>query len=254
VTARLGLSFDNLGEAAEIELGALAPDAPEVGTHFTVTEVLPRILDRLDEAGLEATFFVEGLNTELYPDALREIAGRGHELGFHAWRHEEWGRLPREAQAANLSRGLAGFERLGIGVVGMRPPGGRLGAGGLDVLREAGLRYCSPQGSEASVTDGVAVLPFDWSHVDAACVMPPMTAARERISGSPDPVDPEAFSGYIERELDRLAEGGEGFLTIILHPFMLEWLGEERLAGMLDRIASLSRQGMLEAGSLGASL
>ena len=38
--ATLCLSFDNLGEAAEIELGALAPDAP-LGDHFTATRVVP---------------------------------------------------------------------------------------------------------------------------------------------------------------------------------------------------------------------
>ena len=86
----LALSFDNLGEAAEIELGAVAPDDPGVGSHFTATEVLPALLDRLEDAGVSATFFVEGLNTEIYPDRLREIAARGHEVGFHAWRHEEW--------------------------------------------------------------------------------------------------------------------------------------------------------------------
>jgi hypothetical protein len=84
------------------------------------------------------------------------------------------------------------------------------------------------------------VLPFDWSHVDAACVLPPMTAAREAMTGSPDPVGPEAFAAYLGRELDRtVAEGG--LLTLILHPFMLEWLGEDRLDALLGRLAAAAR-------------
>src|SRR4051794_8312304 len=105
----IALTFDNLGEAAEIQLGA-EPD--ERGRHFSVTEVLPRLLDALAERELRATFFVEGLNAELYPDALREIAGRGHEVGYHAWCHEEWGALDGEAQADNLRRGAEAFEKL----------------------------------------------------------------------------------------------------------------------------------------------
>ena len=90
----LSLSFDNLGEAAEIGAGALAPDASGIGSHPTATAVLPGLLDRLATRGLRATFFVEGLNAELYPDLLREIDARGHEVAYHAWTHEWWGGLP----------------------------------------------------------------------------------------------------------------------------------------------------------------
>ena len=137
----LCLSFDNLGEAAEIELGAVAPDA-EPGGHPTVTEALPAILEALAARGLAATFFVEGLNAEAYPEALRSIAAGGHEVAFHAWRHEEWAGLSAAAQAENLARGAAAFGELGLEVAGFRPPGGSLGEGGLAVPREAGLRYC----------------------------------------------------------------------------------------------------------------
>ena len=70
------LTFDNLGEAADLERGG----EPR-GDHPSVTVVLPRLLDALDEHRLRVTFFVEGVNTDLYPDAVREIARRGHELG-----------------------------------------------------------------------------------------------------------------------------------------------------------------------------
>src|SRR6185437_11906804 len=124
-------------------------------------------------------FFVEGINAELYPDALKEIAARGHEVAYHTWRHEQWGDLSAEEQAANLARGIEAFGELGLEVGGMRPPGGQLGPGGLGVLREAGLRYSSPEGEAAGAEDGVALLPFRWRHVDASCVLPPLSAGRE---------------------------------------------------------------------------
>jgi peptidoglycan/xylan/chitin deacetylase (PgdA/CDA1 family) len=230
----LSLTFDNLGEAAELEAGAVVA---EPGRHFTATRVVPEILEILAQRELPATFFVEGLNAELYPGLLQEIAAGGHEVAYHAWRHEQWGNLTAAEQAENLTRGLDAFGRLGLQVTGMRPPGGSLGAGRLDVIREAGLRYCSPAGAGAGEKDGVALLPFQWCHVDAACTLPPLAAAREQISGSPDPVDPPAFLASLLAEIDVLGEHG-GYIAIVLHPVMLDWLGRELLEALLDRVAS----------------
>jgi peptidoglycan/xylan/chitin deacetylase (PgdA/CDA1 family) len=234
----LSLTFDNLGEAAELEMGALGADAP-LGRHETALEVVPRLLGLLEERRIAATFFVEGLNAELYPNLLGEIDARGHEVAYHAWRHEHWAELTAAEQAANLARGIAAFERLGLKIAGLRPPGGGLGEGGTQILREAGLSYCSPAGAGAGLADGIALLPFEWRHVDASCVLPPLGAVREQIAGSSDPVEPAAFATWLEAEVGRLAQAG-GLMTIVLHPFMLDWLGEERLVALLDRVAAAS--------------
>lgn len=231
----LSLTFDNLGEAAELEMGALPADAPR-GRHETAVAVVPQLLGQLEERGIAATFFVEGLNAEIYPDLLREIDGRGHEVAFHAWRHEQWAELTAAEQTANLERGLAAFRQLGLEIAGLRPPSGQLGEGGIGVLRDAGLRYCSPAGAGAGFEDGVTLLPFQWRHVDASCVLPPLGSAREQIAGSSDPIEPARFGAWLEAEIDGLARDG-GYMAIVLHPFMLGWFGEERLAALLDRVA-----------------
>jgi peptidoglycan/xylan/chitin deacetylase (PgdA/CDA1 family) len=238
----LCLSFDNLGEAAEIELGAPGADAAP-GDHFTVTRVLPAVLDSLRERDLAATFFVEGLNAELYPEALKAIAAAGHELAYHAWRHEQWGELPAAEQAANLARGIGAFEALGLSVAGLRPPGGQLGAGGVAVLREAGLRYCSPAGAGASAENGVALLPFQWRHVDASCLLPPLGPIRTQITGTADPIDADGFLRYLEAEIERLAGEG-GFASLVLHLPMFDWWGQERFCALLDRLREASRDGV----------
>lgn len=239
----LCLSFDNLGEAAEMELGALPADT-RLGEHFTATRVLPELLAALGDRGLAATFFVEGLNAEAYPDAVAAIAEAGHEVGYHAWRHERWSALSATEQAENLQRGLAAFRDLDVELTGLRPPGGQLGPGGVGVLRDAGLRYCSVAGEGAGATDDLAVLPFQWRHVDASCVLPALARAREQMTGSPDPIDSGAFVAYLEAEIERLSREG-GFLMIVLHLFMLDWLGEERCAALLDRLSEASGQGDL---------
>ncbi len=239
----LCLSFDNLGEAAELELGALGPDAP-LGDHFTATRVLPSLLDLLRERNLAATFFVEGLNAEIYPDALKAIAAGGHEVAYHAWRHEQWGELSAAEQAENLARGTAAFETIGLEIAGIRPPGGQLGPSGLEILSEVGLRYCSPAGEGAGVQDGVAVLPFQWRHVDATCVLPSLGPVREQMNRSTDPLGPGDFLRYLEAEIEQLAIDG-GFATFVLHLPMLDWWGEGRLGALLDRLAKRAATGWL---------
>jgi peptidoglycan/xylan/chitin deacetylase (PgdA/CDA1 family) len=217
----LCLSFDNLG----------------VDEASSATRVLPALLEKLAEHDLTATFFSEGINAELDPNALRAIVAAGHEVAYHAWQHEEWGELTAAEQAQNLARGVSAFGDLGIDVGGLRPPGGQLGAGGVDTLRDAGLRYASPAGFSAGVDGGVALLPFRWRHVDATCLLPPLGTVRNEMTGSRDPIDPTTFLAYLEDEIDRL-EPDNGFMSIVLHLPLLDWLGEDNLTSILSKLSS----------------
>ena len=105
----VSLTFDNLGEVADLERGRWPADAP-LGRHASVTRTLPRMLELLAAAEVRATFFVEGLNAELYPDALRSIADAGHEVAFHGWQHEQWADLSpqRGARVVRARRDRSG--------------------------------------------------------------------------------------------------------------------------------------------------
>jgi peptidoglycan/xylan/chitin deacetylase (PgdA/CDA1 family) len=239
--AALSLSFDNLGEAAEAQLGARPMPAGPLGDHFTAKETVPRILAALRMRFLKATFFIEGINADLYFDLLVNLALSDQEVGFHAWCHEDWASLSAAEQADNLRRGVAALRRFAPGTEGFRPPGGRLGAGGLEAIREAGLLYCSPAGTGLSQDDGLALVPFEWRHVDASCVLPPLAPVRERMTGSGDPLEPARFVEYLGGEIDRLvAEGGH--LCLVLHPFMVEkWMGDGLLGALLDRVEKAAK-------------
>lgn len=217
----LCLSFDNLG----------------VDEDSSAAQALPGLLKRIGEHDLTATFFAEGVNAELDPGALQKIGAAGHEVAYHAWRHETWGGLSTQEQAENLARGIDAFAALGLEIAGLRPPGGQLGDGGVEVLHEAGLRYASPAGSGAGVEGGIALLPFQWRHVDATCVLPPLAPVRAQMTGSPDPIDPDTFLAHLEAEIGRLENVG-GFAAFVLHLSMLDWLGENSLTTLVDKLAA----------------
>jgi peptidoglycan/xylan/chitin deacetylase (PgdA/CDA1 family) len=206
------LTFDNLGEAADLERGRWPADAP-LGRHASVTRTLPRILELLAERGARATFFVEGLNAELYPDALREIDAAGHEVAYHGWQHERWADLDPAAERESLERGVRALERLGLEPVGFRPPGGSLTPATPGLLRELGFAYVSPEAGVAVPLDGLAVHPFRWPLTDALYYLPHFADLRERYLGTRDPQPPSRLRAAIEAAPDD---------TLLFHPFLLD--------------------------------
>ena len=59
---------------------------------------LNRILDVLDERGFKATFFCTGMMATGFPQVVRLIQNRGHEIGCHSFRHT-WMNKMTEAEA-----------------------------------------------------------------------------------------------------------------------------------------------------------
>jgi peptidoglycan-N-acetylglucosamine deacetylase len=50
-------------------------------------DLTPRVLDLLDQAGTQATFFCVGARARAHPQLVREIAARGHAVENHAFEH-----------------------------------------------------------------------------------------------------------------------------------------------------------------------
>ena len=227
------LSFDNLGEAADLERHG----APPRGPHPSVTVGLPRALDALAALDLRATFFVEGLNADLYPQALRDIAAAGHEVGLHGWRHERWDALSPGDEDERLGRGIAALAGLGLDIEGFRPPGGELGAHTIDALAGHGLRWCSPAGEHAGRRAGIASLPFRWPAVDAYHRLESFTDRRTARGDRAAVASPREAADALIGVLD--ARGDEP-LVLILHPFLM--LEDDEAAQSRRVLEHLARQ------------
>lgn len=136
----------------------------------------PPILDALEKARIQATFFLVGEQVEAHADLAREIAARGHALQAHCYDHQHHERL--EDPQADLRRTIeAIFEATGVTPSAQRPPYGRFTNASHNACLQAGLQpvYWSAWGEDwedlgpdriadfvtRDLSDGVVILLHD---------------------------------------------------------------------------------------------
>ena len=171
------LTFDNFGEALDLRRHGHAAGAEADGI-YAPRRGVGRILDLLERHGVKATFFVEGWNARKYAAQLRDVAGRGHEVGAHGWLHEEWGQLEPAKERDLIRRTTDALaDALGRPPRGWRSPGGLMTPHTLAFVHEAGYLYDSSFADEdvpylvgtdaARPDDRIVELPWTWALDDA---------------------------------------------------------------------------------------
>lgn len=137
------LAYDSLG----LDVGPIAREIHTLPSHnrsvaLTFDDgphplITPWILDQLDKENVKATFFLVGKQATLYPELVREIRRRGHQVGSHSYSHYSLRHLtPVECEQDLVKSRLAIREACGDTVTLFRPPGGYYDA---TVRRAAGV-------------------------------------------------------------------------------------------------------------------
>lgn len=125
------------GLASPMEPGTVAVTFDD-GPH---PEGTPAVLDRLDELGWRATFFMLGSAVSRYPTVAREVADRGHSLGLHGFEHRYLlARAPRATWQDLVGAKEAVEDATGNRPQWWRPPYGVLSAAGLVAASRLELR------------------------------------------------------------------------------------------------------------------
>ncbi|MEO8152854.1 MAG: XrtA system polysaccharide deacetylase [Rhizobacter sp.] len=106
-----------------------------------------RLLQRFDEHGARATFFTLGWVAERYPQLVRDIVARGHELASHGYGHLRASDQTRTEFMADIVNAKKLLEDIGgKPVLGYRAPSFSIGESNLwafECLEEAGYVYSS---------------------------------------------------------------------------------------------------------------
>jgi peptidoglycan-N-acetylglucosamine deacetylase len=102
-------------------------------------DATPAVLDALDAAGAQATFFLVGEQLLVHHELGAEVARRGHAVGLHGFHHEAHDRVTDVAD--DLRRGLDAVESAtGTRPAVFRPPYGRASAATGAACEELGLQ------------------------------------------------------------------------------------------------------------------
>ena len=183
----VSLTFDNFGESYDLLQYGHAGGAFADGV-YAPRRGVPRIMDLLDRNGIRASFFMEGWNVRKYPDLVREVIARGHEVGAHGWMHEAWSSLDLGQERELVERTTHAIaETTGYAPKGWRSPGGLVTPNTLSVLDEYGYVYDSSFADEdipyllqtAPGSDRtIAELPWQWVLDDAMYYSPKLTVRR----------------------------------------------------------------------------
>jgi polysaccharide deacetylase family protein (PEP-CTERM system associated) len=144
-------------------------DYAPAGTPARANAIVPRVLELLSEHAVTGTFFIVGELAEAEPALVRTIAGAGHEIALHAYRHVPLPRLDPATFRAEAKRGRDVLEDLaGAAVTGFRAPTFSLvpeSRWAVDELTDLGFAYSSsvlPARSPLYGWPGLLRRPFCW--------------------------------------------------------------------------------------------
>ena len=197
---------------------------------------VPRILDMLDSHQVKATFFIPGVVAEHYPEVVKEIARRGHDIGFHGYLHEESTKTTYEQEDATMRHSeKIIYDLTGQKIAGHRAPGGVIHDYSLRLFLEHGYIYSSnwrdSDGPFLHQIDGKTVplveLPKDSIFDDTAYDFYTDAAPERYGLKSPD----EMFEIWKD-EFDSLAVEGR-MINFVLHP---QFVGRASRVQMLSRL------------------
>jgi len=100
-----------------------------------------KVLRLLEEKGVRATFFLNGVQVRKYPALVRQIVKQGHEVGNHGYLHRDLTRLTPVEIFQDLDKSHRLIERVsGQKVTYFRPMGGKLNGDVVACARQLGLQ------------------------------------------------------------------------------------------------------------------
>ena len=110
-------------------------------------DAIPYILDLYDKYNIKSTFFITGYIAKLYPNIVKIISNRGHEIGSHGLTHEvnkAFDILPLKKQIMHLRESKNILEDLcSENVISFRAPALRVNRNTPTALYEAGFKIDS---------------------------------------------------------------------------------------------------------------
>jgi peptidoglycan/xylan/chitin deacetylase (PgdA/CDA1 family) len=222
------------------------------------------LLDKLDEYGIKCCFAITGFSAEegiypyVFPDLIREISKRGHEIASHTWRHE-WIPLFRKGQIEkSLRRSKEALERC-IGkndaVVGFVPPHNRpmswISRGAFS-FGDRGVFPFFEMGDNGSLMKLLNKVGYKWVRISFHPFLKKILPTRIPLAGEIKWRDnlmimENHHTGFDDQLLDHVLNGSDLTHTISAHPLMIDYPDKsENMKNFEDFIVAVKKREGIE--------
>jgi peptidoglycan/xylan/chitin deacetylase (PgdA/CDA1 family) len=188
-----------------------------------------RLLKLLEKHGVKATFCVVGQVAEKYPDLIRDIHDKGHEIAMHGYTHKPYLELTEEEEIAELKKTSEILEQItGEKPLGHRTPLWNPSPRTLKNLEQMGVMWNSD-----FLNDDESYL-----HKEAKIVeIPPSHSLNDWAQLIQFRVPPADMLDIWKKEFDVLYKEGKQFV-LTLHPFEI---GRPARIQVLDEIITYAK-------------
>lgn len=223
---RVLLTFDVDAESAQVRKSPQLPVTLSKGRFARVG--VERILEMLGRHKIRSTFFVPSWTAEAYPELVRDIVRRGHEVAAHGHLHENLSELDEAAEREVHEKSVRILTRIaGRRPVGFRAPYWEWSTRTPGFLREYGFAYDSSLMDDDRAyrvrdgpAEGLYELPVEWFLDD-------WTLFEEQR------LPPGAVLETWKSEFDAAYRLGLGYFLLTMHP---ECIGRASRMRMLEQL------------------
>ncbi|SHI78752.1 probable sporulation protein, polysaccharide deacetylase family [Geosporobacter subterraneus DSM 17957] len=142
-------------------------------------EIIPEILDVLDDKNIKITFFVTGRWASKYPELLQEMFNRGHEIGNHGYSHKTHSKMNKKDNFLEIKKAEEAIEKvLGVKPKYFAPPSGDYSEATLEAAEKLGYQTIlwsidTIDWQEGSTADVIISRVMKKSHNGAILLMHP---------------------------------------------------------------------------------
>lgn len=197
-------------------------------------------LDKLDEYKIKACFAVTGFSAEegkypyVFPDLIKDISYRGHEIASHSWRHEWTPLFAKKQIQLSLKRSKLALEKClpdSCEVMGFVPPHNRpmtwLRKGAFS-LGDRGLFPFFSMGDNTPLLKELTGQNYKWIRISCRGLFEKFGLKPINITGSiykygKIMILQNHYTGFDERVVNHIFETNYPTYTISAHPLMLSF-------------------------------
>lgn len=143
-TACITFDFDSFSSWVYWANGQPLPPTTASRGEFGGRHGLPRILELLDHYGVRASFYIPGMSADSWPELVKEVARRGHEIAHHGYCHETPTEIDLDRERTEFEMAIESIKRLtGKRPDGYRAPSWEPGLNTLPLVKEYEFKYDS---------------------------------------------------------------------------------------------------------------